>query len=503
MSYQTYALASPLRQTPERFRLCFGFGVVATLGGFALLLSLAPGPSLAVLVREPGFLLLVGLALLADLYPLVPWMRDVRANVTFAWSAVMSMAAVLAYGPHAAVLFVLSGCAASLARRNGRWWRPVVNTVTFGLIGLVVAGLTAAIGFRIPPALPEEASRLILWGFAMAAVIQLLNWLLIAAALVLLAASNWSAERAKFAKSARVWGVSLLTAPLLASLALLDPATLSVMAVVVVTLNNLSGTMFRSTTQARTDALTGLANRSTLTRTLSTKIERLGSGQQSVTLLLVDLNGFKAVNDTYGHLVGDEVLQVVARRLARATRPDDLVARYGGDEFAVVLDSAVTPGITAAVRDRICEAVAVPMRVREHFIEVGASVGAGTTTDPTASALDLVAEADRDMYRMKRGRLAALGPLAPARDLAPVVADASGAVPTLARPVRPVTQGSEAPPASVVLAPLLTVARAPAACPVWSMSAQGTQSWPGVHWSALALHGGVRSAASEPGPPER
>ena len=76
-----------------------------------------PGP-------RARFLLLAALVLLADLYPLVPSMRDVRANVTFAWSAALSLAAVLAYGPTASLLFLVSGLTAALSRRAGRWWHP-------------------------------------------------------------------------------------------------------------------------------------------------------------------------------------------------------------------------------------------------------------------------------------------------------------------------------------------------------------------------------------------
>ncbi len=85
-----------------------------------------------------------------------------------------------------------------------------------------------------------------------------------------------------------------------------------------------------SATQAATDPLTGLGNRSALRR-------RLDAATGDVTLVAIDLDGFKPVNDVHGHATGDEVLQVVAERLRSVVREDDLVVRFGGDEFAVVL----------------------------------------------------------------------------------------------------------------------------------------------------------------------
>ena len=143
--------------------------------------------------------------------------------------------------------------------------------------------------------------------------------------------------------------------------------------------------------QAGTDPLTGLGNRSALRR-------RLDAGSDPVTLAVLDLDDFKPVNDTYGHHTGDVVLQAVADRLHDVVREDDLVVRFGGDEFAIVFADGTSPESAARLSERICTAIDAPITLDSGItISVRASIGLAT-----ASADKVVHEADAALYQAKR-----------------------------------------------------------------------------------------------------
>ena len=147
--------------------------------------------------------------------------------------------------------------------------------------------------------------------------------------------------------------------------------------------------------EADTDALTGLANRRSLERTLEAALGRAGSRGRSVGVVMLDLDGFKAINDTHGHAAGDRALREVATRLRRCVRERDLVARLGGDEFVVVLTDL--GGRSGAVQDsveRIREGLAEPF----DGMTLHAAIGVATYPADGGSGPDLLAHADRAMY---------------------------------------------------------------------------------------------------------
>ena len=156
---------------------------------------------------------------------------------------------------------------------------------------------------------------------------------------------------------------------------------------------------------ALTDTLTGLANRTLLIDRLNQALKRLKRNTGLVGVLMLDLDHFKVINDTLGHQAGDAVLLSTARRLRSVARPDDTIARFGGDEFVVVVQGLVTFADLTACADRIVAALRAPHLVRGEEVVATVSVGIAATSRPDHLPDDLLREADLAMYRAKdRGR---------------------------------------------------------------------------------------------------
>ncbi len=156
------------------------------------------------------------------------------------------------------------------------------------------------------------------------------------------------------------------------------------------------------TEQAVRDPLTGLANRTMFEERLRGSLSRDARAGGSTGVLFLDLDGFKDVNDRYGHGVGDAVLRAVAERLTAGVRPADTVARLGGDEFVVLVEGASPAGMSALIA-RLRDAVQAPLVVRGDTLDVGVSVGMALASDGSTDPASLVAEADKRMYDVKRG----------------------------------------------------------------------------------------------------
>ena len=151
---------------------------------------------------------------------------------------------------------------------------------------------------------------------------------------------------------------------------------------------------------ARHDALTDLPNRTFLREEME-KIEARIQRNETVAVLCLDLDRFKAVNDTLGHAIGDQVLVTAAKRLREASRETDVVARLGGDEFALLLHSLENPRDAAAVAERIVKSISLTMEIEGHQIAIGTSVGIALAPSDGRDAETLLKNADLALYRAK------------------------------------------------------------------------------------------------------
>jgi diguanylate cyclase (GGDEF)-like protein len=150
------------------------------------------------------------------------------------------------------------------------------------------------------------------------------------------------------------------------------------------------------------DALTGLPNRLGFVTALGRAIERSQRSGLPLSVMFVDLDGFKRVNDALGHATGDRLLRLVAERLSRCLREGDTIARLGGDEFVVLADGLMTDEDSAIVAGRLCAAVAQPFDIEGNEANISASVGVALYPSDGNEVECLLRAADQAMYRAKR-----------------------------------------------------------------------------------------------------
>lgn len=299
-------------------------------------------------------------------------------------------------------LFLLA-MASSLALRKTTRSRPLALLgafVLFQLVGDTLYGLGQVAGTYRPGGIPE-----LCW-------IASLGFL---AATALDPAVEVLSERDQDEEATPGWGrqalltVAALIAP---GFVMFQPGKLQSLdlyieggiaaALFVLTIARIGGYGRRLAHQGRHDSLTDLPNRRLLLERLRTALEQSRKSAADLAVFFIDLDGFKAVNDSYGHDVGDELLVAVAKRLSAAMRSDDMVARLGGDEFVVCCERP--PGSVDAdeISSRLVRTLDAPVVVRGRDLFVRVSIGIRRAL-PGDTAEDVLRDADAAMYQAKNG----------------------------------------------------------------------------------------------------
>ncbi|WP_237719784.1 putative bifunctional diguanylate cyclase/phosphodiesterase [Herbaspirillum sp. CF444] len=153
------------------------------------------------------------------------------------------------------------------------------------------------------------------------------------------------------------------------------------------------------------DSLTGLLNRNSLMRIFAQQIEAAQISGDTLALFFIDLDRFKTVNDTLGHHAGDQLLVAAAERLREQLRPDDVLARFGGDEFVVILGGSPPQEMIAAIAQRLINSILRPFTVNGHEMFISASIGSAAYPEHGEDAIAILKNADIAMYHAKeRGK---------------------------------------------------------------------------------------------------
>jgi len=148
-----------------------------------------------------------------------------------------------------------------------------------------------------------------------------------------------------------------------------------------------------------------LPNRRKLEEILPIAVQRAKSNQTALSILFVDLDGFKSVNDTYGHTVGDMLLREVANRIDKSTRQSDMVARYAGDEFIIVLEGVTQVTDASKIAEKVLRAISEPFHFNQICLNITVSIGIAYYSSEQSQETqpnELIRQADKAMYIAKK-----------------------------------------------------------------------------------------------------
>jgi diguanylate cyclase (GGDEF)-like protein len=386
-----------LMRRPGAFSITWSLTVVASVGLMVWALGSQawgeyPGPLLVVLAG----------AVLFETWPLTvlrhAGSESVMNPYTIHLGQTFGLAALYVWGPQPAILITGVSWLVGQLLQGRPWWRAVFNAAQF-VVCMAAAGAVMYLLGGAPLGSDRVFSAADLtWVVATWLVYFLVNDVLVALLYESDDSTFWRdlTDSTGWFVAAEVLVDTLsIVVVVLISVGTLYPLALVIPMVLFAQTYNLTRLVEH---QSLHDELTELANR----RQLFSRLEELVDRGSSYAVVTVDLDGFKTVNDTYGHRAGDAVLVQTAERLREAVRENDLVARPSGDEFAVLLRDRPTTEESVEVARRIYRAIATPVRHGDHLLEVGASVGVVTVGRNENLGVDEVLHrADLAMYQAK------------------------------------------------------------------------------------------------------
>jgi diguanylate cyclase (GGDEF)-like protein len=356
------------------------------------------------LLHNPKFWVIAALVVAGEVRPIAtPGKTGPEAPVV---SLAFSFAALLFWGFGAAALLRIVSAALVGGVQRKAPHRIAFNAAQFTL-SLAAAGLAlAAAGLHPSPSHPWLPSGAGLPGVALAAIaFFIVNFLLVGRAIALHARAPYGRTfRARLPYQAFVNFVLLSAAPLVVVVVSRSPLLLVLLLLPLTAIYVNAEISLQREHQAHHDELTGLSNRKLLVRRTGEALAEASRSGSTVGFLLLDLDRFKEVNDTLGHMAGDRLLRIVAHRLRHSVRPGDVVARLGGDEFAVLLPPVREVSAAREVAARLRVAIAEPIRLEGMSIEIEASVGLALYPDDASGFELLMQRADVAMYLAKERR---------------------------------------------------------------------------------------------------
>jgi diguanylate cyclase (GGDEF)-like protein len=396
-------LASAVDETPRRgWLLLWSYlSVIFTAAGVLIAVTLHAATGEHVRGSNGAFVLLVLLVLLAELRPVVATGSYDPEGVSLGTAFVFAL--MLLWGPVPAILVQFLGTALRESLMRKAWWRILFNASQYALCMAAAAGVLDLFGLHASLEHPRLVSAGSLLGFFVAALVYHLGNLTLVGVILAIRKGTtfWAEWTDEFWYYTSTTMAVIALSPVLAVIAMSSWQMIPLLLLPLFLVYKTASISMEREQQSQHDSLTGLANRKLLLERTVEVLEELQVTDGRLALVLLDLDRFKEINDTLGHPVGDQVLQIVAARIEAAVRPGDLVARLGGDEFAVLLTSVSDEASVTEVAERVRVSLHEPISLDGTLVDLDASLGIAMYPEHGSDFDQLHRKADVAMYVAK------------------------------------------------------------------------------------------------------